>query len=145
MRLDEVHVERRGVGEDFAASLHRTQDVGPHFCQLRNGRLNDLPGLSRRRLLAAFCTAAAAAAPRLTRCGGGHVGILSALAQLLASQRRQRRSCTRAPPPSPFFLSSFLQRIYFRVRLATNTPTYDSLATAFGFCQLFILVYVCDI
>lgn len=87
MGLDEVHVERRGVGEDFAASLHCTQDVGPYFGQLRYGGFNDFPGLSRRLLaLTRAAGTRSAAAARLTRCGGGHVGVLSARARVLTSQ-----------------------------------------------------------
>lgn len=121
--LDEVHVERRGVGEDFAASLHRTQDIGPHFSQLRYRGFNDLPGLNRR-LVAAFRTAAA----RLTRCGSGHVGVLFS---------------TRAASRAPF--SSFLPHFYFRVRLATNALRHHSLATAFGFHlnDLYFRVCIC--
>lgn len=130
-----MHVERRGVGEDFAASLHRTQDVGPHFGQLRDGGFNDLPGLYRR--LPAGPRSAAAA--RFTRCGGGHVGVewsgeLSTLAQPPSCSSERRRSGTRTL--FCFFCVAVLRN------LLPGAPSHGSLATAFGFSQLTLMSFM---
>lgn len=92
--LDEVHVERRGVGQDFAASRYRTQDVGPHVGQLRYGGSDDLPGLNRRLVTGTR----SAAAGRIPRRGGRHV--VSRAASRFPSQRRDvqaGRRTTSAP------------------------------------------------
>ena len=42
--LDQVHVQRRCVGQYFPAALHGAEDVGPHFFgQLHDGRRHELP------------------------------------------------------------------------------------------------------
>lgn len=124
VRLDEVHVERRGVGEDFAASLHRAEDVGPHVGQLRYGRFDDLPGLSRR-LRAATRSAAAA---RLTRCGGGHVGVQQSALLPATSTFKLHAHSVPPHPPSLYLLPGSLSN------------HYDSLETAFGSVQ-FLIIY----
>lgn len=43
--LDEVHVERRAVGQDLAAAAHGAQNIGAHSPgQLAHSRLDQLPG-----------------------------------------------------------------------------------------------------
>lgn len=44
MTLHQMHVERRCVGQNLAASLHGAQDVRPHFFgELHDGGLYDFP------------------------------------------------------------------------------------------------------
>lgn len=78
--LDQVHVERRAVGQDLAAAAHGAQDVGPHGPgQLAHRRLDQLSGRrlrtrglqSRRRGPRPAAPQPSRGSPRARGGGGG--------------------------------------------------------------------------
>lgn len=79
--LDQVHVESRRVGQNLPTSLHRAQDVRPHFFgQLHDGGFDDFPWLGHRHL-AAFRAVSGGVASVRGRLRRSHVSVLTARLQ----------------------------------------------------------------